>query len=47
MNYAIIGDEDAVMGFGIVGIQGRVAARMTGHGDNIALLKKLQSEMGL
>jgi len=25
MKYAIIGDEDAVMGFGIVGIQGRVA----------------------
>jgi UDP-3-O-acyl N-acetylglucosamine deacetylase len=28
-------------------IQGRVTACMTGHGDNIALLKKLQSEMGL
>jgi V/A-type H+/Na+-transporting ATPase subunit F len=26
MKYSIIGDEDAVMGFGIVGIQGRVAA---------------------
>ena len=26
MKYAIIGDEDAVMGFGIVGVQGRVAA---------------------
>ncbi len=26
MKYAIIGDEDAVMGFGIVGVRGRVAA---------------------
>lgn len=25
MKYAIIGDEDAVMGFGIVGVSGRVA----------------------
>ena len=25
MKYAIVGDEDAVMGFGIVGVSGRVA----------------------
>lgn len=40
MKFAIIGDEDAVMGFGIVGVQGRVATNADEARQAFEILRK-------